>query len=42
MERQGVDGTVLTKTKDKSIGSTNSQRRRKHYKRINQLSGQGG
>jgi len=24
MEQQGVDGTVLTRTKDKSTGSTNS------------------
>jgi len=41
MEQQGVDGIVLTKTENKSIGSTDSQRRCKHHKRINWSSSQG-
>jgi len=39
MEQQGVNGIVLIRTEDESIGSTNSQRRCEHYERIDWLSG---
>jgi len=35
MERQGVNSIILIKTEDESTKSTNSQRRCKHYERIN-------
>jgi len=39
MEQQSVNSIVLTKTENKSTGSTDSQRRCKHYKRIDWSSG---